>query len=84
MTPAEAKETLGGKLVFGDDAQIEAVRFLENAAECKEAILGCENVEEHLNCEWIDAYCDCNYKFAYEIVEGALSELKFEKRKATR
>lgn len=38
MTVKEAKEVLSGKLVFGDEKQIKARKFLEQVEEAKEVI----------------------------------------------
>lgn len=81
MTLAKARAILKPPLVFGNAEQIKAVRFMEQVEECKERILACENVDEHIVCKWIYARnCDCNYKFDDEIVKGALSTIKYERR----
>ncbi len=61
MTVKEAqKELISRALVFGDDRQIEALAVLRKVEDCKEAILGCEYVYEHLACGKSDLMdCDC-------------------------
>jgi hypothetical protein len=59
MTLTEARKILKPPLIFGNDAQIKAARFIEQVEECKEAILACDYVDEHLACN-LSALLDCD------------------------
>lgn len=48
MTVAEAKKALEPPLVFGNEAQIKALAFLEKVEEAKARIAECENLDDHV------------------------------------
>lgn len=73
-TIAAARKALRGKLIFGNDTQIRAVRFLERAEEALEKYTNCK--ERHLDyakyeSSKFDSYCDCMNGFSVPEIEAA-------------
>jgi hypothetical protein len=75
VTLGEAKKTLDGKLEFGNEAQIKAVRFMEKVEACCEAIQNCDDYQEHLWSRFIER-CDCMMNFEDDVSDAARKKLK--------
>ena len=71
MTSREGKNILKPPLIFGNDAQIRAVRFLEEVEEAKTSIHSCKHLSAHIKtlksdgkvaaaCETFE--CGCGHK----------------------
>ena len=74
ITLAEARRLLKPPLKFGDDAQIRAVRFMEQVDAALEAYTKCdekhEDYHEGLQSEF-DHRCECIQKFNIEVRRAA-------------
>jgi hypothetical protein len=81
----EAQKILSGKLVFGNENQIQAVRFMETVSQCSEAIVNCN--EGHKWVRYRDAEecyrdageCDCTRGFKEEVIAAAVQYLQGER-----
>jgi hypothetical protein len=74
----EAQKILSGKLVFGNENQIQAVRFMETVSQCSEAIVNCN--KGHKWVRYRDAgECDCTRGFEEEVIAAAVQYLQGER-----
>lgn len=77
MDLKEARRRLSGKLVFGDAAQIEAVKFMELVHDCLEAYNACDERHNDYSNRWsvekgaLKQYCDCVHTFSAEVRPAA-------------
>jgi hypothetical protein len=75
MTLAEARKLLTPPLIFGKDAQIKAVRFMEQVDEALETYEKCEEEHEsyspHDPESRFDIGCDCLDPFRKETKDAA-------------
>lgn len=75
MNLSEANKILGGKLVFGDEKQIEAIKFLRQVADAIEAYKNCRY--GHDKNSW--GVCSCVADFDEEVNEAAALKMAGEK-----
>lgn len=96
MTLAEAKRILKPPLKFGDDAQIRALKFMDEVETCKEQFLACENFADHFRlrfkageeiaailtyCESGCTFIDADRRFNDDVIGAALRKASREWKK---
>ena len=71
MTLRKAFNILKPPLIFGNPAQIEAVRFIEEVDRAEERITQCDSPEHLLRHRLINPDCECVRDLKDDVVEEA-------------
>lgn len=76
MTLAETRAALKPPLIFGNEEQIRAVRFIEKCEEAYETYQRCEHRDEHLAIRKGGDTCICIWNYPDDVVRETIVRVR--------